>query len=90
MVALRFATPYLRRMPRPLSPVMLDNVALVVLREKDGQTMTTLAKASGLSLGYLNDLEKGRRSGNARVIRKLADALNVPVSMLERRRETAA
>lgn len=77
-------------MPRPPAPVVLDNVALAVLREKDGQSMTALAKATGYSLGYINDLEKGRRSGNAQVIRALANALNVPVSMLERRREHVA
>jgi transcriptional regulator with XRE-family HTH domain len=77
-------------MPRPPAPVLLDNVALVVLREKDGQTKTGLAKKTGYSLGYINDLEKGRRGGNAQVIRALADALNVPASMLERRRGESA
>lgn len=73
-------------MPRPQSAVELDRVALVVLREKDGHSKTSLAIAAGMSLGYLSDLESGRRRGNAEVIAKLASALNVPKSMLETRR----
>lgn len=77
-------------MPRPAPPVLLDPVALTVLRQKDGHTKTSLAKAAGYSLGYLHDLETGRRKGNASVIRALADALNVPASLLERREESVA
>lgn len=66
--------------------VEIDPVALVVLREKDRASKTQLAKKAGISLGYLADLESGRRKGNPEVIGKLADALNVPTSMLERRR----
>ena len=73
-------------MARPPSPIEIDPVALVVLREKDRQSKTALAAAAGLSLGYLADLESGRRKGNPRVIGLLADALNVPQSMLEKRR----
>lgn len=65
-----------------------------MLREKDGHSLTSLAKASGIALGYLSDLENGKRPPNPRVIVKLARALNVPKSMLESRRvvepETAA
>lgn len=68
--------------------VEIDPVALRVLREKDRMSKTALAKAAGISLGYLADLESGRRKGNPEVIGKLADALNVPMSLLERRRVT--
>ncbi len=73
-------------MPRPPASVQLDPTALVVLREKDGHSKTSLAALAGLSLGYLSDLESGRRKGNPDVIAKLARALNVPKSMLESRR----
>jgi transcriptional regulator with XRE-family HTH domain len=74
----------------PRSRVTLDPLALTVLREKDGHTISSLAKLAGFSVGYINDLEKGRRKGNAVVIKTLAAALNVPVSLLEARRDTAA
>lgn len=59
---------------------------LRVIRTKDGHTLTSLAEAAGMSLGYLSDLENGRRWPNAKVTKKLAQALNVPVSVLERPR----
>lgn len=76
-------------MPRPPAPIEIDPVALVVLREKDRQSKTALAQTAGISIGYLADLESGRRKGNPRVIGLLADALNVPQSMLEKRRSVA-
>lgn len=59
---------------------------LRVIREKDGHTLTSLAGTVGMSLGYLSDLENGRREPSARVTKKLAVALNVPVSVLEKHR----
>lgn len=66
-------------------------VELQTLRHKDGHTLTSLAVAAGMALGYLSDLEAGKREPNPRVIKRLATALNVPVSMLEkvRRAEVA-
>lgn len=77
-------------MPRPTPPVQVDPVALAVLRQKDGHTKTSLATAAGYSLGYISDLESGRRGGNEVVVRKLADVLNVPASLLERRNPPVA
>ena len=57
-----------------------------MIREKDGYSLTSLAKAADMSLGYLSDLENGRREPNATVTKKLAVALNVPVSVLEKYR----
>ncbi|MFV8136482.1 helix-turn-helix domain-containing protein [Mycolicibacterium conceptionense] len=57
---------------------------LRVARIKDGIDLTQLAAKSGLSLSYLSDLERGRRLPNPRVLKAVAKALNVPVSVLER------
>lgn len=59
---------------------------LRVIREKDGHSLTSLAKAAGISLGYLSDLENGRREPNATMTKKLAVALNTPVSVIEKHR----
>lgn len=83
----RATTHYGTQMPRPPAPVEIDAVALAVLREKDGHSKSSLAEAAGMSLGYLSDLESGRRKGNPEVITKLARALNVPRSMIEKRRQ---
>lgn len=57
---------------------------LRVMRTKDGQSLTQLSENSGVSLSYLSDLERGRQLPSADVTRKIAMALNVPVSVLER------
>lgn len=77
-------------MTRPRSRVLLNGTALRVLREKDGHTLASLAALAGVTKSYISDLERGRRGGNAQVIRALADALNVPASLLEAPREDAA
>jgi len=59
---------------------------LRVIREKDGHSLTSLAKTVGMSLGYLSDLENGRRRPSATMTRRIARALNVPVSVLEKPR----
>jgi len=63
---------------------------LRVLREKDGHSLTSLAAAADMSLSYLSDLENGRREPNARMTKKLAQALNVPISVLEKARRIEA
>lgn len=65
-------------------------IELRVLREKDGHSLTSLAKAADMSLSYLSDLENGRREPNARMTKKLAVTLNVPVSVLEKARRIEA
>jgi transcriptional regulator with XRE-family HTH domain len=61
-------------------------IELRVIREKDGHSLSSLAKSAGVALGHLSDLENGKREPTAVVIKKLARALNVPVSILEKRR----
>jgi transcriptional regulator with XRE-family HTH domain len=66
-------------------------VELRVLRSKDGHSLSSLARAAvdddgkPMSLGYLSDLEAGKRRPNPRVIARLAKALRCPKSMLEPR-----
>lgn len=59
---------------------------LRVIRTKDGQSLAELSRTSGVSLGYLSDLEGGHRWPNPTQLKKIATALNCPVSVLERTR----
>ena len=59
---------------------------LRVLRTKDGQSLAELSRNSGVSLGYLSDLEGGHRWPNPTQVKKIAAALHVPMSVLERTR----
>ena len=59
---------------------------LRINRTRDGQSLTSLADKAGMSLSYLSDLERGRQLPSAEATRKIATALNVPVSVIERHR----
>ncbi len=60
--------------------------SLRVIRTKDGQSLAELSRSSGVSIGYLSDLEGGHRWPNPTQLKKISAALNVPVSVLERHR----
>lgn len=64
-------------------------VELTVLLKKDAMTVRYLAELTGLSESYLYDLRLGRRKPTPRVIASVAEAMNVPKSMLEPRAEAA-
>jgi len=63
--------------------LLVNAEALTAIRSKDGQSMAQLARGAGISRQYLNDIEKKRRSAGPAVRRRLALALNVPVSAIE-------
>ncbi|WP_231644840.1 helix-turn-helix domain-containing protein [Sciscionella sediminilitoris] len=52
---------------------------------KDGIRFRELAKQAGISQSYLSELRTGRKKPTPQVIARLAHAMNVPVSMLEKR-----
>lgn len=60
----------------------INPTALTAWREERGLRKTDLAGACHISLGYLCDLESGRKPGSPQVIRKLADHLAVNVRVL--------
>lgn len=65
----------------------IDGAALRILREKDGASRTQFAALIGISMEYLCDIEAGRRTlkRNPGLVKKIAETLNVPTSMIERR-----
>jgi DNA-binding XRE family transcriptional regulator len=56
--------------------------ALRVLREWRGVTQLDLAAKTSIGQGYLSDLENGRRNGTTAALRKIAEALKVPLDLL--------
>ena len=59
------------------------SVLLTKLRDSKGMTQEQLAKRAKVSRGYLADLEAGHRANpSILVLRRLAKALNVPVTEL--------
>jgi hypothetical protein len=56
--------------------------AVRVLREWRDVTQLYLSFKTGLSQGYISDVETGRRKGAAAALRRIADALKVPLDLL--------
>lgn len=75
------------RRPRtlPKQPLDHDPEALAWARKKDGRTQGDLARAVGISIGHMSEIEKGSRNAPPHLITKLAEALNCPRSVLERK-----
>ncbi len=55
---------------------------LRVIREWRDETQMHLEFLTGISQGHISDIENGRRTGTPATLRKLADALNVPLDLL--------
>lgn len=56
--------------------------ALRVLREWKGETQLWLSFKTNIGQGYISDLENGRRKGTTAALKKIAEALNVPLDLL--------
>src|ERR1700722_6151146 len=53
-----------------------------VLREWRDKPQEYISFKTGLSQGYISDLETGRRNGTTAALRLIADVLNVPLDLL--------
>jgi hypothetical protein len=62
--------------------VLRGDSRLRAIRNWRGETQLHLTFETGISQGYLSDLESGRRAGTPETIAKFAQALNVPVEWL--------
>lgn len=60
----------------------IDPAQLRRLREFGGRSIRQLAKEAGISHSHLAYIENGRRKPKEAVIKKLADALDVPMEDL--------
>jgi transcriptional regulator with XRE-family HTH domain len=63
--------------------------AVTYAREKAGLTMTELADRLGVSLSLISQIESGDRNATFAMQMKLAEALNCPRVVLERKRIAA-
>ena len=53
---------------------------IVKIRQEKGYTQERLAYESGISKGYLSEIESGKKSPTIRILEKLAETLGVPLS----------
>lgn len=56
--------------------------ALRALREWRGMTQLELSSKTDIGQGYISDLENGRRKGTTAALKKIAEALDVPLDLL--------
>lgn len=60
----------------------MNGVAVQVVRELNSLTKTQLAERAGMSLGHLSRIESGARQASGDNMRRIADALRVPLEAL--------
>jgi hypothetical protein len=56
--------------------------ALRVLRKWRGKTQLYISHKTNIGQGYISDLESGRRKGTTAALKKIADALKVPLDLI--------
>ena len=75
---------------RPRRPFNHEPVAVVAARERAGLNKTQLAQLSGVSQQLISKIESGERNATPRVLARIARAVNLPIVMLEAKRDTTA
>ncbi len=71
------------RYPAAVAVAIADGVSpLKAWREHKGLTLQALADAAGVSKPFVSQIEGGKRAGSAATLKRLADALGVPVDAL--------
>jgi len=68
--------------PDVTAAILRGETRLKAIRNWRDVTQLHLSFKTGMSQGYLSDLESGRRTGTPETIAKLAQALNVPLEWL--------
>ena len=63
--------------------------AVIYARKKAGLSKTALAQRLGVSLSLISMIETGDRNATPALLLRMADALNCPVVVLERKRSAA-
>jgi len=81
-ICARTATTPIHAGRRPSPRGRAAKTPLAFFRKKRGMSQDDLAKRTGITQGYLSEIEIGRKSGDVRTLRKLADALKVSLDSL--------
>ena len=53
-------------------------------RQQKGQTLRQVAARANMALGYLSEVERGQKEASSEILASLADALDVPISVIMR------
>jgi transcriptional regulator with XRE-family HTH domain len=77
-------------MRRPDTPFDHEPEAVTFARQKAGLTKTALAGKLGVSLTLISQIESGISNATPSMLERMAEVLDCPVVVLERKRESAA
>lgn len=55
------------------------------LRQRRGHTLRQVAGRASVALGYLSEVERGQKEASSEILASVADALDVPVSVIMRK-----
>jgi transcriptional regulator with XRE-family HTH domain len=75
---------------RARCPLDHEPAAVTYARKQAGLTKTQLAHACGVSLSLISEIEGGTRNATPAMLNRLAEALNCPRVVLERKRERSS
>ena len=53
-------------------------------RQQRGRTLRQVASRASVALGYLSEVERGQKEASSEILASVADALDVPVSLILR------
>lgn len=67
-----------------MSAVFRNELGIVLrsLRLQQGRTLREVAPAAGISLGFLAEIERGKKECSSEVMASIAAALNVPLALI--------
>ena len=60
----------------------INPASLKAIRELNGLSQAELSRTSGVAQGHISGIEAGQKAAAPKTIRKLADALRVPVAAI--------
>ncbi len=53
-------------------------------RQRKGRTLRQVAARASVALGYLSEVERGQKEASSEILASVADALEVPISVIMR------
>ena len=71
------------RLPHEVALAIINGKSpTVALRNYQGVTLQELSKRTGLSIGYLSEIERGRKPGSISALTRIAAALDTTIEVL--------
>ncbi len=71
------------RVPHEVAVAMINgDRPIIAFRRHQGVTLQDLSARTGLAIGYLSEIERGRKAGSASALSRIASALGTTIDIL--------